>query len=108
VKRTATLLILITLFALGSAGCSTDNTSTGGSQTEAVKPPPQVRVETMPPTATLPLPEELLTPTLELTATPAQVYTWPTPNEDEIINQIDSMMDQLDHSLNTQKFNFNP
>lgn len=109
-SRKAVLWILLALIGLICTGCSTDNSNSGSSQTESVKPPPQVRVEILPSatSASLPLPEETITPTLEPTAAPAEIYVWPTPDEDAIINQIESMMDQIDQKLNRQDLNLKP
>ena len=108
-NRKNSLYFFLAATILMCAGCSTGNTS-GGKQTEAVKPAPQVRVEAMPSaTATLPLPvDETVPATIEPTATLSQVYILPTPDEDAIVNQIDGMMDDIDKKLRNQDFLLKP
>jgi len=109
VNRKAMTWIFLALIALMCAGCSTDNTTSGGSQ-DTVKPPPQVRVEAMP-TATVVFsaPTEAAAATLEPTAAPAQVYyPAPTPDEDAIMNQIDSTISDMNQKLNSQSLLLNP
>ena len=91
------------------AGCSTDNI-TSGSQTQVAKPPPQVRVVAAPSaTATIAITEEaVVAPTSEATATSAQVYVWPTPDEDAILNQIDTMIEDINQKLNSQDLLLKP
>jgi hypothetical protein len=110
VKNKTAFWILWILIALACAGCSTDNT-VGGNQTEAVKPPPQVRVEAMPSATLAPTteaPASTLEPTLEPTVAQVQAGVWPTPDEDAIVNQIDAMMDQIDQKLRSQDLLLKP
>jgi hypothetical protein len=97
------------LIALVCVGCSTDNT-TSDSQTEAVKPPPQVRVVTLPSaTPSVSSTEESpAAPTIEPTVAPAEVYFWPTPDEDAIVNEIDAMIDEINQKLNSQDLLLKP
>lgn len=108
-KRKTTLWFFLALVVLVCVGCSTDNSISGNGQAEAVKPPPQMRVVALPSaTATLALPEQALAPTLEPTATSAQIYTWATPDEDAIVSQIDAMMAEIDRKLNSQDLILKP
>ena len=94
------------LLALITAGCSGEK-NTGQGQAEVTKPQPQVRVQAMPSaTATLPLPVEVAAPSPEPSATfvPGEVYIEPTPDEDAIVNQIDTMMDEIDRKLKNEDF----
>jgi hypothetical protein len=87
--------------------CSTDNSS-GQEQGAATKPPPQVRVETLPSATALPplSTETVVVPTLE--PTPAQVFVWPTPDEDAIGDEIDSLINEIDNKLRSQDINIKP
>jgi hypothetical protein len=100
-KRKVKFWILVLFAAMLCTACSTDNSS-GQGQEDATKPPPQVRVGTLPTaTALPPLPTEtVLVPTLEPTA--AQVFIWPTPDEAALEAQINSMMDEMDRKLKSQ------
>ncbi|HEY3312132.1 MAG TPA: hypothetical protein VGK00_10880 [Anaerolineales bacterium] len=99
-------MVFITLLALITVGCTTGK-NTG--QGEVTKPQPQVRVQALPSaTATLPLPVEAAAPPPVASATVApaagQVYIEPTPDEDALVNQIDSMMDDIDRKLRNEDF----
>jgi len=98
---------LVALIALAVTGCSTNINS---GQASGDKPQPQVRVEAMPSaTPTLPGMVDNVAPTPEPSASPtaAWMYYDPTPDEDVIANQIQSMMDDIDKRLNSTKFIFN-
>jgi hypothetical protein len=106
VNKKSMLWVFVALAALLSAGCSTDNTS-GQGQGDAAKPLPQVRVEALPSaTASLPPPTAVVTPSLEPSATSAQVYFDPPPDSDAIANQIDALMDEIDRKLKSENFIF--
>ena len=95
---------LVVMFALISAGCSTNNNSGQGSDN---KPKPQVRVEAMPSaTPTLPGLADNSAPTPEPSASPtaAWMYYDPTPDEDALASQIQSMMDDIDRKLKSENF----
>jgi hypothetical protein len=95
------------VIALLCAGCNTENTS-GQGQGDVTKPPPEVWVEAMPSaTATLPLPTDVVTPTIEPTAT-AEVYVWATPDVEAQMNQIEANMAELQRELDRQKFILKP
>jgi hypothetical protein len=104
-----TTWLILPLIALLCAGCSTDNSTSSKGQTDAIKPPPQVRVMALPSaTATLVPPEETVTPTIEPSATPAEAYTFPTPDEDAIVGQIDAMIEDINRKLNSQDLLLKP
>jgi len=111
VNRKTLLWIFCILIALACAGCSTDNT-VGGNQTEAVKPPPQVRVEAMPTATLAPTTEAVIPPTLEPTLEPtaAQVQydAPPTPDVDAIANELEAEMDAIDQKLRNQDLLLKP
>ena len=106
-ERKLKFLILVTVVAVLCSACSTDNSS-GQGQGEATKPPPQVRVGILPSaTAPPPLPTKAgAVPTLESTA--AQVFIWPTPDEDALADQIDAMMNEIDNKLKSENINIKP
>ena len=96
--------VFVAIIALLSAGCSTENTS-GQGQSDALKPQPQVRVEALPSlTASPPQPTTEAVPSLEPTATSAQVYFDPTPDTEAIANQIEALMDEIDRKLKNENF----
>ena len=88
-----------------TTGCSSNNSDNQGS-VDPSKPKPQVRVEAMP-SATLIL-TPVLTPTLMAeptsVATPVQVFYDPTPDVDQLADQIDAMMTDIERKLNGEKF----
>jgi hypothetical protein len=100
--------ILVAVVVALSAACSTDNNKSGQGQEDATKPPPQVRVETLPTNTALPeLPTEAIaSPTVEPTA--AEAFVWPTPDEDTIVNDIDSLMNDIDNKLKSEDINIKP
>ncbi len=106
-KQKAKFWILVLVLAALCSACSTDNDS-AQEQGEATVPPPQVRVELLPTATELPpLPTETLpAPTVE--PTPAQVFFWPTPNVEELANQIEAQMDEIDNKLKSQNTNIKP
>ena len=106
-ERKIKFWILVIVIAALCSACSTDNKS-GQGQEEATKPPPQIRVETLP-SLTPPPPlstETVVLPTLEPTA--AQVFIWPTPDEAALEDQINSMMDEMDNKLKSENINIKP
>lgn len=108
-KRLTKVWFFVILIALVCVGCSTDDI-TSDNQTEAVKPPPQVRVVVLPsvtPSVSITA-DAPATPVIEPTATLAEVYIWPTPDEDTIVNEIDAMIDDINQKLNSQDLLLKP
>jgi ABC-type phosphate/phosphonate transport system substrate-binding protein len=96
------LVIVIVVFC---AACSTDDIS-DQEQGDATKPPPQVRVGLLPTSTPLPPTETAIAPTPSPTA--AQVFFWPTPNAEDLANQIDSLMSEIERKLKSQNTNIKP
>ena len=97
---------LVALIVLISTGCSTKNNSGQGSG-DSSKPQPQVRVEALPSaTPTLPALADNSAPTPEpsVSPTPGWIYYDPTPDEDALASQIQSMMDDIDRKLRNSNF----
>lgn len=108
INQKTIIWILVAAIMLFGSACSKDNNS-GQGQVDPTKPPPQVRVEALPtltPVPVLPTETVVAAPTVEAAAGP--VFAWPTPNEDEIANQIESIMDEMDNKLKNQNFILKP
>jgi hypothetical protein len=103
VNNTIKFLVIVSLVALLSTGCSSNNNGNGDS----LKPQPQVRVGARPsstPEPTVQVDNLALTAAPSPSAAPAQLYYDPTPDEDAIANQIQSMMDEIDRKLKSNIF----
>jgi uncharacterized lipoprotein len=103
------LWILAMAIVILCSACSNDNKS-GQSQDEATKPPPQVRVETLPTLTPVPIvPTETgMAPTVEPTVAAAQGYEWQPPDIESQANSIEADMNEIDNALKNQKFILKP
>jgi hypothetical protein len=109
-KQKIKFWILVAVVAMLCSACSTDNNS-GQGQGEATKPPPQVRVETLPTLTPEPMlaTETVVEPTAELNAA-AQSNVWQaqTPDIEAQADSIEADMDAIDNQLKNQKFILKP
>jgi PBP1b-binding outer membrane lipoprotein LpoB len=95
------LYILFTFAALVFVGCSGGSNS---GQAEALKPPPNVRVEALSsstPAAPQMIAEPSVTPTVTPTAQVVYFYD-PTPDSDALANQIQAIIDDINRRLQGQ------
>jgi hypothetical protein len=102
---------LVAVVAILCSACSTDNgSSSNQGQAEATKPPPQVRVETLPTLTPIPvIPTETGTaPTVEPTAQAAQGYEWQPPDIDAQADSIAADIADIQNQLKNQKFILKP
>ena len=98
---------MVVLISMVCAACSTKNTN-GQGNGDDIKPKPQVRVGALPSdTPSAPVQVDVAAPTPEASpsATAAQLYYDPTPDEDAIVNQVQSLIDDIDRGLKSANFN---
>lgn len=110
-NKKSIVAVLLILVSLASAGCAGKTSSQGEKSGASNLPQPQVRVEALPsatPAPTLKVEAVVLPPTASATAPVLQYYIEPTPDEDAIANQIQSLIDEIDQKLQSQNFIFNP
>ncbi len=101
--------ILVAVVAILCSACSTNNgSSSNQGKDEATKPPPQVRVETLPTLTPIPIiaTETAVASTAQPTA--AQFFAWPTPDIDAQADSIQADIDEIENQLKNQKFILKP
>ena len=103
--------VCISLALLFGAGCSTQNND-GSGRTANNIPLPHVRIEAMPGVTVIPgQTVEPAAPSPEATATAPvyyEFYVEPTPDEDAIAAEIQSLIDDITRKLQSENFVLTP
>ncbi len=99
-NRTIKVLVCIAMLSLFVAACSNGGTNNPAATS---MPQPQVRVGSLP-SATAAEIEATGTPEPILTPTQAAVFYDPTPDVDQLANQIDNMINDISRRLKSQNY----